>query len=519
MTSPTQQLGAAMAERLTLRQSWEHLRHRDLFALLVLTVPPLLAAERVSVFVRDPSDGSIWLEAGTGVVERQIVVAGPDSMVGRAIATGEPQRCSQLADTPGVHQQLAASTGFVTESALTLPLRNLAGSTVIGALQVLNKQGPAADVGFSDGDVALLQQVAFAIQPSLEEVYERQELIRQAEQLDRRIAVLQARDSAIRPGHMLRTFEPLQQLGSDGFDHHRWHGTSYPPFIDLRSAQVLRDTWDTTAQDLLICTHQKVGTHLAKKFLVELLQRGYQLPPQHPCRDGDIGHGAVPWPEVFLSQQGQQAWHRFEASTGLAPRLWYVHCSYEDLPLRRVHPATRFVMVVRDPKAVAVSQYHFWQKHPLLGVNPELELDDFVDRFLGDDLYFGNYHRHVLTWLDRADQRVSDEQLCLLYYEDMVLDKLATAQQLQAFLPGCGPLDRPQLQALAEATGFDAMKQEMTSNPRSFHLNPSVYFRAGTVDSWRRELSETAAARIDAATQQLWGGSPHAGLLSRYLTA
>ena len=296
-----------MAERLTLRQSWEQLRQRDLFALLVLTVPPLLGAERVSVFVKDPTSGSIWLEAGTGVIERQIVVAGPESMVARAIATGELQRSTQLSQTPGVHRELAASTGFVTESALSLPVRNLEGSVVIGALQVLNKQGPQSAEGFSDADVELLQQVAFAIQPSLQEVYERQDLLRQAEQLDRRIAVLQARDSAIRPGHMLRTFEPVQQLGPAGFDHHRYRGTSYPPFIDLQSAAVLRDTWDTTAQDLLICTHQKVGTHLAKKFLVELVQRGYALPPQHPCREGDIGHAAVPWPEVFLSQQSQQS--------------------------------------------------------------------------------------------------------------------------------------------------------------------------------------------------------------------
>jgi len=517
MTTTGSDLTAAMAERLALRQHWEQLRHRDLFALLVLTVPPLLEAERVSVFVRDPLSGSIWLEAGTGVVERQIVVAGPESMVGRAIASGEVQRCSQLAATSGVHQEVAASTGFVTETALTLPLRSVDGSVVIGALQVLNKRGPQAPGGFDAADVDLLQQVAFAIQPSLQEVYERQQMLLEAEQLDRRIAVLQARDSAIRPGHMLRTFGPLQQLGAAGFDHHRYGDTSFPPFIDLPSTTVLRDTWDTTPTDLLICTHQKVGTHLAKKFLVELLQRGYQLPPQHPCRDGDIGHGAVPWPEVFLSQQGQQAWQSFEASTGLAPRLWYLHCSYEDLPVRRVHPQTRFVMVVRDPKAVVVSQYHFWQKHPLLGVDPGLELDAFVDLFLGDDLYFGNYHQHVLSWLDRADRRVADEQLCLLHYEDMVLDKKRIAEQLRAFLPACAPLDGAQLDELAQATGFAAMKQELTSNPRSFHLNPSVYFRAGTVDSWRQELSEAAAARIDAATQQRWGASAHAPTLSRYL--
>lgn len=177
MTTTSSDLTSAMAERLALRQHWEQLRHRDLFSLLVLTVPPLLEAERVSVFVRDPLSGSIWLEAGTGVVERQIVVAGPESMVGRAIASGEVQRCSQLASTPGVHQEVAASTGFVTETALTLPLRSVDGSVVIGALQVLNKRGPQPPGGFDAADVDLLQQVAFAIQPSLQEVYERQQML------------------------------------------------------------------------------------------------------------------------------------------------------------------------------------------------------------------------------------------------------------------------------------------------------------------------------------------------------
>jgi Sulfotransferase domain/GAF domain len=519
MTSSTDQLTAAMAARLALRQHWQGVRNRDLFALLVLTVPRLLDADRVSLFVCDPTSGAVWLEAGTGVVERQIIVTDSSSMVARAMAGGEPLFCTGLASVPGVHQQLALSTGFVTDTALTLPLHNQEGTAVIGALQVLNKRGTQASAGFTAGDLQVLQEVAFAVQPSLEAIFANQELVRQAARLDRRIAVLQDREAAIRPGHMLRTFQPLQQLGPQGFAHHRYGGTTYPPFIDLPSTAALRQSWDTTAQDVLICTHQKVGTHLAKKFLVELVKRRQDLPPQHPCREGDIGHGAVPWPEVLLSQQGESAWQAFVASTGMAPRLWYLHCSYDDLPVRRLHPQTQVVMVVRDPRAVAVSQYHFWQKHPLLAVDPSLDLDSFVDLFLGEDLYFGNYHSHVLSWLNRADQRLEPHQLCLLHYEDMVENKMQVVRTLQDLLPGGGELDDSQLEQVVAATGFEAMKQELTANPRSFHLNPSVYFRAGTVDSWRRELSEAAVARIDAATARLWGASPLRDRLARYLPA
>jgi hypothetical protein len=102
MTQATDPLATAMGARLALRQHWEGVRNRDLFALLVLTVPRLLHAERVSLFVCDPSSGAIWLEAGTGVVERQIIVADPSSMVARAIASGQPLRCTGLAAAPGL---------------------------------------------------------------------------------------------------------------------------------------------------------------------------------------------------------------------------------------------------------------------------------------------------------------------------------------------------------------------------------------------------------------------------------
>lgn len=118
-------------------------------------------------------------------------------------------------------------------------------------------------------------------------------------------------------------------------------------------------SWELAANDVLICSHQKVGTHLTKKVLVELIRSCSDLAEQHPLAAGDIGHGAVPWPEVLLSQRGEAAWQAFLAASGKQPRLWYGHCAIEDLPCHRIHPASRFVLVLRDPRAVVVSQSFF----------------------------------------------------------------------------------------------------------------------------------------------------------------
>lgn len=329
---------------------------------------------------------------------------------------------------------------------------------------------------------------------------------------------------AVAPVLPLRTFPPLSRIEGSGFLHQQCFDKAYPPFIHSPSVLALRAQWCTEANDILICTAQKVGTHLAKKYLVELLRRLHDLPGSHPLASGDIGHAAVPWPEVLLSQEGETGWQRFLRQASDHPRLWYTHSTLDDLPCHRIHPQTRFVVVVRDPRGVAVSQYHFWRRHHLLEVDPSLRIDGFVRLFLGKDLYFGNYHEHVLSWLDSSRRSVlrpdlDPSQICVLTYEDMVEHKLETAKRLQHFLQPCSTLPLEELEAIAATTDFGAMKQHISRDRGSFHFNPATFFRSGTVDSWRQELAPSSIEAIDAATREHWGGRRGGVVLERYCTA
>lgn len=79
-----------------------------------------------------------------------------------------------------------------------------------------------------------------------------------------------------------------------GLLYHSHRGTMLPPFLHPPAMEVLRRSWQSGANDILICTAQKVGTHLAKKFVVEVLLALDLLEARHPCAHGDIGHGAIP---------------------------------------------------------------------------------------------------------------------------------------------------------------------------------------------------------------------------------
>ena len=291
-----------------------------------------------------------------------------------------------------------------------------------------------------------------------------------------------------------------------GFLHTRYAGRMIPAFIDPKAIDLLRSTWDTQADDIIICTHQKVGTHLTKKYVVEILRKAGVLGDMHPAADGDIGKAAVPWPEVMVSQKGLAAFASFLEETAGQPRIFYTHGNIDELPVRHLHPKTKIVMAYRDPKGAAVSQFHFYKGHPTLGVSQDLTITEFVRHFVQGDMYFGDYHDHVSGYFRAAQFGLDPKQLCIVRFEDLVEDKLNAVQTLSAFLLGTA-LNEEDTLAVALSTEFNTMKEAIRKKPGSFHFNPDRFFRSGKTEDWKAQLPLEAIAMINAKTAEKWGSA------------
>ena len=341
-------------------------------------------------------------------------------------------------------------------------------------------------------------------------------LWREIHQTDRKILQLDAEEAALRKSY-LRAFGPLTERSCGGLLYHRFRQKVYPPFIDPAVPERMRMTWDTDSDDVFICTHQKVGTHLAKKFALSLVRELSPLPADSIYASNDIGHGTIPWPEVIYSQHGRGAFEQHIARTCGYPRLWYTHAAVEDFPARSIGRGSKFIIVVRDPKSALVSQYYFWKRHPMLAMPESLTIEDFAELFLEGDLYFGDYHKHVLNWLDFA-MKSGEGTAFVTSYEDMVLNKEETMSRLAGFIAPGSRLEPSRCRELCRQTEFDAMREDISQNPRSFHFNPKVFFRSGKIDDWMSQIPATLAQRIDEKTEAYWGGSQHAlGILKPYL--
>ncbi len=178
------------SKRAQVSEAWQKTGNPALLQFLVDAMPRVVGAERCSIFILDPADGQVWLHCGTGLAEKQVTVPAQDSLVGRVISHGEALCETDMDNLVGAHGVVDMQTGFVTRSALCVPVKGIRQQQVTGAIEVLNKKGAA---GFGSEDRAVLERLASVLQLNIENIFLRQELSKISEEIDRRIGQLETR--------------------------------------------------------------------------------------------------------------------------------------------------------------------------------------------------------------------------------------------------------------------------------------------------------------------------------------
>ena len=160
----------------------------------------------------------------------------------------------------------------------------------------------------------------------------------------------------------------------------------------------------------------------------------------------------------------------------------------------------RVIYIVRDPRDVVLSQYHYHRK--IRKLDDESPLEQFVTRFLaGETCPHGSWGQNVATWLYTSE---ASPRFLLLRYEDLVAD---TARELTKVATFLQLTVAPEQIALAvERSSADRMRQmEKKQTDKNDLVKGSrkdlSFVRAAGSGGWRSELPAPMVARIEAA----WG--------------
>lgn len=232
--------------------------------------------------------------------------------------------------------------------------------------------------------------------------------------------------------------------------------------------------FDVFDDDTFIVSFPKSGNTWTRFLIANLLH------PEEPANFGNIDRLIPESEEMTRSQLARVP----------RPRIMKSH-EYFDARFRKV------IYIVRDPRDVAVSQFHFFRKRRRIA--DDYSIEQFVTRFVaGETCDYGSWGSNVASWLVT---RQNSSDFLLLRYEDMVARTSEELGRLASFLGVPATPDRL-AQAVERSSADQMRKLEGANSSASVTKNARQdipFVRAAGSGNWKASLPEKSALELETA--------------------
>lgn len=229
--------------------------------------------------------------------------------------------------------------------------------------------------------------------------------------------------------------------------------------------------------DVFLVSFPKSGNTWTRFLLANLIH------PEEPATFANI-HRLIPDPSGTSKRD-------FDRMTGV--RIIKSHECFDPR-----YPSV--IYIVRDPRDVAVSQYHYHRK--LMRIADDSPIETFITRFLaGETCPHGSWGENVVSWLAT---RENSPRFLLLRYEDMVADTVSELTKIAAFL-GISKSPEQICRAVEQSSAGTMRKLEAAQTDQCDLTKGSrkdlSFVRAAGSGGWKKDLPSSQAARLETA----WG--------------
>lgn len=241
--------------------------------------------------------------------------------------------------------------------------------------------------------------------------------------------------------------------------------------------------YQPTAQDVIVSTYPKSGTNWTMQMAQEIAWYG----------EAEFEHvdSAIPWPDTLsqtpiapLSDTSMAE----RSPTGL--RVIKSHLEAEYVPFSK---EAVYISVVRDPKDVVVSTFHFENGFFERMVGGGVPLDAYVEAFLAKGFIYANWADHVASWWKLRER----DNVLLLFFE-------AVKEEPEAAIRAIAELMGVELTAvsLAKVVHKSSYAYMKANNHKFSPPTPPDYPKQGQITMIRQGQSGESARVLSNAQQQ-----------------
>ncbi|KAG8123913.1 hypothetical protein E2320_020047 [Naja naja] len=246
------------------------------------------------------------------------------------------------------------------------------------------------------------------------------------------------------------------------------------------------DSFEIRDDDTFIITYPKSGTIWTQNIVSLILYEGH--------RDGTENITLIdraPWLEFNI--------FHVDLPSCPSPRVICSHLPYYLVPKGLQNKKAKIIYVLRNPKDVLVSDYHFHKM--TVSVETPKDFDTFLKRFLAGKVVCSSWLDHVEGWYSHK----SDFNILFLSYEEMKKDLRSSVLKICNFLGK--KLTGKEVDDVVDKATFDNMKVDSRANytfmpPDVLDFSKGNFLRKGTIGDWKNIMTVAQSERFDCVFKE-----------------
>ncbi|XP_077198354.1 sulfotransferase 6B1-like [Paroedura picta] len=267
-----------------------------------------------------------------------------------------------------------------------------------------------------------------------------------------------------------------------------YKGILYPATVCSPEIFKALESFEARSDDVILAGYPKSGTNWVGQIITDLVDASKKKNEDTNSTDDELEE--FPYLEVGDPEKYQRM------ANLPSRRVMFTHLVPQNLPASVFENKVKILLLLRNPKDVATSFYHF--SNELSPLPSYSSWDDYFKAFMTGQMPWGSYFDYVFEWNKHAD----DEHIMTITYEELKENRASGVKRISEFFEL--NLTEQEIQEVVDKSSFQAMKENSQKTHGEFG---KVLFRKGGVSDWKNLFNEDHNQGMDTTFEERLGGT------------